>query len=198
MAQIRQKGHNNKITLELEVAKIFCGNYKKELSSIEISKKLKIPKRTVTRKLNSLEEKGFLNFKRMGRNKIFSLDMENPQLLQFLVLIESYKTNLFLLKNPKIALLLENFPGKKIIFGSYAKSLQSKDSDLDLILFQKENSEIKNICKNFSPEIHLQFSSLKELDKKLKDENTLALEILNDHIILEGFEEIIKLFLENS
>ncbi len=195
---MRQKGHSYETRLDLDVAKIFCGNYKRELSSVEISKKLNIPKRTVIRKLNNLSEKGFLNFKRIGRNKIFFLNTENPQLLQFLVLIESYKTNIFLLKNPEINLLINKIPGNKIVFGSYAKSLQSKESDLDIVLFEKENPDTKNLCKNFSQEIHLQFSTLKEFDKKLKNRNTLALEILNNHLIIENFEKIIKIFLKHS
>ena len=85
----------------------------------------------------------------------------------------------------------------KIIFGSYAKNINTKDSDLDIILLSKEDKKINEIINKSSIEIHTQFSTKNELRKRLNDGDTLAIEIAKNHIILSNFDDLVKIFMEH-
>ncbi len=196
MANISQKWLKEMNSNELEVFGIFSNDYNRQFHGNEASKQLKMPQRSVLRKLDKLCFYGALKFIRIGKNKVYSINWENPAIFQFLILTESYKAINFLLRNSKIAIILNEINCGKVIFGSYARNINTKNSDLDVILLCKENKKIKDILDKSSLEIHVQFSTQKELEKKLKDKDALAIEIANNHIILDDFDNIIKIFMK--
>lgn len=194
MTDISQKWLEKSKNKELEILSIFANNYSVKMRESEIVNKIKMPQRTVSRKLNHLAQKGILQYVREGKNKIYSLNKENPGLFSILMWIESYKSVKFLAANPKLAILLKEVNIDSLIFGSYAKSSYSKDSDLDLVFFHNKR---KDIIKKANMEIHPQYSSFSDLKNRLKHKDALASEIVNNHIILRGYEKIIRLFMEH-
>ncbi len=196
MTNISQKWLTEIENSELKVFGIFSNDYKKQIHGNEIAKQLKIPQRSVSRKLDNLCSYGVLKFNRVGKNKVYSINWDNPMIFQFLIFIESYKAVNFLLKNPKIGMILNEIDCGKIIFGSYAKGTNSKNSDLDIVFFCKETDEIKKIIDRSSIEINVQFSTTNEFKKKLKSRDALAIEIANNHIILSEYDKLIKIFKE--
>jgi len=196
MANISQKWLNGIDNKALKVFGIFCNDYKKQIHGNEIAKQLKMPQRSVLRKLDNLCLYKILKFNRIGKNKVYSINWDNPAVFQFLTLAESYKAVNFLLNNPKIALILNEIDCNKIIFGSYAKNINSQSSDLDIVFLCNEDKKIKEIISKSSVEIHAQFSILSNLKGQLKNKDALAVEIANNHIILGDFEKLIKIFRE--
>lgn len=193
MTNISQKWLNK----DFEVLRIFGDEYHKRLRESEIVGLTKLPQRTVSRKLNNLSNLGILSYIREGKNKIYSLDKNNPSIFQILVLVESYKSITFLNKHPKLALILKDIP-QSLIFGSYAKNNAGESSDLDLVIFSNKKKEIEQAVSKSPVEIHAQFSSLDNLKEKLRKKDALALEIKNSHIILNGFDALIKIFMEHA
>jgi DNA-binding transcriptional ArsR family regulator len=193
MANISQKWLNEK---DFEILSVFANDYSFRVHESEIVRKLKIPQRTISRKLNALNKKGFLKYTREGKNKVYSLDKDSFLFFQILMLTESYKSLKFLLEQNKLAILLRELNVSLLIFGSYAKRTQNSSSDLDVVLFCKKTKGIMNIIKKFPIEIHAQFSTINEFREKLLKKDTLALEIEKNHIIIQGFDELIKIFME--
>ena len=189
MANISQKWQGLDKGL-IDILVIFTYGYNKKRYSLEISKKLGIPNRTVSRKLNKACQLGFLKYIREGRNRLYFLNLDLNFTFHLLLVLETYKAMKFLSENSKINLILEKFKTDKIIFGSYAKNKNTKKSDLDIVFFDKVNLD------NSFIEIHPQFSSKMEFRKALFKKNTLSLEIIENHIILSNYEWLIKLFME--
>ncbi len=193
MANISQKWLNR----DFEVLSVFGNKYNCRMRESEIVSLTKLPQRTVSRKLNNLSKSRVLSYTREGKNKIYFLDRNNPLLFQILTLIESYKSITFFSKHPKLAIILKNIP-QSLIFGSYAKNNAGEHSDLDLVIFSKKNKEIKQAISKSPIEIHVQYSSIKNLNKKIKAKEALALEIEKSHIILGNFDALIKVFMESA
>jgi len=196
MANISQKWLNVIDNKTSKVFGIFCNDYKKQAHGNEVAKQLKMPQRSVLRKLDELCSYGMLKFNRVGKNKVYSINWDNPAIFQFLVFTESYKAVNFLLSNPKIAFILNEINCGKIIFGSYAKNINTKSSDLDIVFLCEEGKKIKEIIDRSPTEIHVQFSTINNLKRQLKNKEALAIEIANNHIILRDFGELIKIFIE--
>lgn len=195
MANISQKWLNEK---DLNIISVFVNDYSLRIRESELVRILNSPQRTISRKLNSLNKKGFLKYTREGKNKIYYLDSESPLFFQILMIGESYKSLKFLIENDGLAILFRELNVPLVVFGSYAKKIQNPSSDLDIVLFCKKNNRLANIIKKFPIEVHAQFSTFEDFKEKLQKKDVLSCEIKNNHIIINGFEDLIKIFMEKS
>ena len=88
--------------------------------------------------------------------------------------------------------------GIGIVFGSYAKDIAKKDSDLDIFVIGKYNKEkIKKVSKTYGIEISIKCYPLKTFEKNLANDILLK-EILKNHIIFLNAEQFIKMVLKNG
>ncbi|MBU0456853.1 MAG: nucleotidyltransferase domain-containing protein [Nanoarchaeota archaeon] len=172
----------------------FTRNYADELHASEVSRILKLPQRTVARKLEILQKSNLLNYRRDGRNKYFFLDLKQSLTFSLLELLECYKELDFSLKNPQVSLLLEELAANYsiILFGSYAKGRAKKDSDIDLVIFSNEKKKINEIIKKYHFEVNAHYVNLSLLKKRMKNDWPLAKEIVKDHILFGEKGKIIK------
>ena len=69
MANVSQRWLNGIDSTTLEIAGIFTNGYNKKLHGSEIARLLKIPQRTVSRKLDSLCILGVLKYSREGKTR---------------------------------------------------------------------------------------------------------------------------------
>ena len=85
--------------------------------------------------------------------------------------------------------------GILIIFGSYAKNLQKKDSDLDLLIIGNYNEKnIKELEKIYNLEINI-----KKYDLSIfKKPDHLFNEVIKDHILIKGGEDFVENLLDNG
>ena len=80
----------------------------------------------------------------------------------------------------------KNIKGTAIIFGSYAKNIQKRGSDLDILIIGKCNEkEIDNISKIYKVEINLKIYPKLEFD-------ILTKEVIKNHIIIKNTERFIE------
>lgn len=178
----------------------FTNNYKLQLTQSKLSKITKIPQQTLSRHLNSLVKEGIIDYTIEGRNKLFYIKKDVPITYPTFQLLEIHKQIDFLQNQTTISVIINqllNYCEILILFGSYAKNVQTKNSDLDLIVVGKSNKEkIKEIKRKFHLEINEQYVTIEELKKSFKEKNYLAIEILNNHILFGEISKIIKLFME--
>lgn len=149
-----------------------------------IAKKLNESHSTILRKLNNLKKENVIDSRTEGKNKIFYLKknlVPHTHILQ----AELHKLIKLLRHNPELSIIFEEILKKTdekliILFGSYAKGLAKKDSDIDIYIETKSRNVKKTI-----EEIHSKINvKIGTFDTK----SPLIKEIIKDHVIIRGIE----------
>lgn len=161
-----------------------------------IAKELKLNQKTVSNYLNKLQKQGMLATTTQGRNKLFYFQRFNIKPL--LLNIETQKNLKFMRKHIKIENILKQLNLKKaIIFGSYAKGTQHKDSDLDIFLVgDYDEDKVREVEKTYNIEIQIHLTSEKNFKKALKQKAVLVGEVIADHIMIGNYEYFTENFLK--
>jgi len=149
-----------------------------------IAKKLNESHSTVLRKLNNLKKENVIDSKNEGKNKIFYLK-KNLVSRSYLFQAETHKLIKLLRHNPELSIIFEDILKKTdekliVLFGSYAKGLAKKDSDIDIYIETKSRS-IKKAIEDVHSKINVKIGTF---DTK----SPLIKEIIKDHVILRGIE----------
>lgn len=150
-----------------------------------IARNLKESHSTIRRKINELLNDGILDYKQEGKNKVFFIK-NNLKAKNYVYSSEIYKLNKILKKNPELSIILEDVKkcspdGMIILFGSYAKEIPKKDSDIDIYLETNEDG-VKNKMKEISSKLSVKIGMF---DTK----SLLIKEIIKNHVIVRGVEE---------
>jgi len=176
-----QKGNK-----ELEIISLFRGNYKKRFYLREISKIANMPLKTCQNTLSKLEESKILKSNVEGKNKYFALNLENIKTKLYLQHAEIYQTDKFIEKHKLIKTFLKstNTAATIIIFGSFAKSLENKNSDLDMLIVSNKAEALSNHL--LPSKLHKIKMSEKNFLKAINQQENLIKEIEENHIILNN------------
>lgn len=153
-----------------------------------IAKELKLIPSTVMRNINHLVDENVVDFKLEGKNKKYSLK-QTPEANNYLLMTEQYKL-LNALKNPKIRKitkeLIEQTNGELIVlFGSYAKSMERKESDIDIYIETKDTG-LKEKLSKISDKLSIKIGALNKDD-------LLTKEIIKNHILIQNAERFYQL-----
>jgi predicted nucleotidyltransferase len=163
--------------------KIFILLKNRELHQRELERILNVNQTNIRRALLNMEKENIIDKKEIGKNKIYfikdSLEAkiffriaENYKLMELVGNAEIRKIVNEILKNKKIKLA--------ILFGSYAKNLAHKDSDIDIYL-ETNDLKLKKEVESINSKISVKMG-------KFDERNLLIKEIIDNHIILKGVE----------
>ena len=181
---------------ELDVIALYSGDYKAKFYLRQISKLAKLPLKTCQNVLINLEKKKVLKSKLEGKNKYFSLNLDNIQTKSALLQAEIYRTDIFLEKYPPFKTFLKELNTNIliIIFGSFAKLTADKDSDLDLlIILEKEQKLPFHLLPYKIHEVNLSEHSF---IKAVKEQETLIKEVEEKHIVLNNHSAYVNIMWE--
>jgi predicted nucleotidyltransferase len=150
-----------------------------------IAKQLNESHSTILRKLNKLMIENVLGYRIEGKNKVFFFK-KNLQAKNYVFNAERHKLIELLKKYPELDAIMEDISkaGKEpliIIFGSYAKFVAKKNSDIDLFV-ETRNSAVKEHLESIHSRIKVK---LGDFDLS----SSLIKEIIKNHVILRGVEE---------
>jgi len=142
------------------------------------------PHANISRLMKKLLEKNIVDFRFEGKNKIFRLK-KGIETLNYVYMAEHFKLLKLLKKNPPLSIIIESILSKSnekliIIFGSFAKFIAKKDSDIDIFVetkSRKTKTELEKINSRLSVKIG-------RFDK----DNLLIKEIMKNHVIVKGVE----------
>ena len=179
----------------------FVNDYNIKLTASDVSRKINIPRRTVSRILAKLVKENLIRYVIEGKNKKYYLDLKDQRIKLLISFIEDYKALKFSLENKKIFFILEDIIKLRevILFGSYAKRNNTIESDVDILIISNESKKIKEIARKQTKQINMHFSTLEEFENLLKKKNTLAMEIMKNHIIFgNSFSELCGRFYKNE
>jgi len=200
-----KRSYNNKkldITENhLKILSLFTNGFNNEYYIREVQRLLKISPRTAQLILDNLEKKNVLESKTRGKIRIYKIK-KTMIAKEFLILTENYKKISFLEEHDLIREILSKikpfFKGIIIIFGSYAKGIEKKDSDLDIFVTgEYKEDEIDKISKLYGTDINIKKYPLSFFKKDIKKDIFLK-EILKDHIIISGIEDFIKIVMKDG
>lgn len=154
----------------------------------EIARKLKTNQTSVKRRLDELYKQNIVDYRIEGKNYVYFIK-KSLEARSFVIISESYSFILFLKKYPYLKGMIKKITEKEnidmaIIFGSYAKSIANKSSDIDFYI-ESENLDLKK-------EIELIDSRLSVKMGRYDKENLLIKEIESNHIIIKGIEKFYK------
>ncbi|MEA3378984.1 MAG: nucleotidyltransferase domain-containing protein [Nanoarchaeota archaeon] len=181
----------------MKIIQNFISNYEAEFTASCLSKKNELNQKSVSNLLNFLRKKKLLKNRLEGRNKLFSLNLDNPNIIHFISIMEHYRTSEFYNKNPLIREISEKIKliskGIVIIFGSYAKKRHKIDSDLDIFIAGQYNeNKLEDIEEIYKIDINIKHYPLNIFKKALKKNDPLIEEIIKGHIILKGIQEFVN------
>lgn len=181
---------------EPNVIALYSSNYKSEFYLRQISKLTKLPLKTCQNVLARLEKERILKSQVEGKNKYFTLNLDNIQTKSHILKAEIYKTDNFLEKYPQFNIFLKSFNTTVpiIIFGSFAKLKADKDSDLDILSLSKEEQKLPYHLLPYK--IHQNNLSEDSFKKALMEKETLIQEIMENHIILNNSSSYVNLVWE--
>ena len=181
---------------ELDVISLYSGDYKSKFYLRQISKLAKLPLKTCQNILVGLEKENILKSKVEGKNKYFSLNLDNIYVKSYLLKAEIHKTDIFLEKYPEFKTFLKsvNTNSILIIFGSFAKFKADENSDLDLFIVSNKKEDLPFHLLPYK--VHQ--NSLKEesFRKAITEKETLIKEIEENHIILNNPSSYVNIIWE--
>jgi len=181
---------------ELEIISLFRKNYKTRFYLREISKLSKLPLKTCQNTLKNLEEFKVLKSKIEGKNKYFSLNLENIKAKSYLLQSEIYQTDIFIEKYPQFKVFLKSLKTTVaiIVFGSFAKYTANKDSDVDILIISKKEISLPFHVLPFKP--HQMTMTEKTFLKAVDQQENVIKEIEENHIILNNHSYYVNIMWE--
>jgi len=149
-----------------------------------IARKLNESHSTISRKLDNLKKENAIDSKTEGKNKIFFL--KHTLITKNLILQEElHKLTKLLRHQPELSVIFEEILKKTdekliILFGSYAKGLAKKDSDIDIYI-ETKNRNVKKAIGDIHSKLSVKIGIFDAASPLIK-------EIIKDHVIIRGIE----------
>lgn len=177
-----------------KIMKEFLGGYNKEIYGSSLSKKTNLSQKNVALTLLELEKKGVLALRLSGNRKYYFINFLNPLINDYLVFFELSRKIEFLEKHKKMIDFAREIRGEIVcIFGSYAKGTQTKSSDLDIFIVGKVDlMKIKKQGSKYGYSPQIFNMTLNDFKKNLLKKTTLIQEIMNEHVLLKGFDKFVE------
>lgn len=188
---MKEKYNINQTTLNIIGA--YTGDYLSQLHLRQIARYVNVDVKAVQMQLKKLEGLNIVQSNVKGKNKEYSINLDNPLAKYYLILSEIRKS---------IMLLGDNFTLKKIVksaihtdigsfvfFGSYAKGNPTKESDIDIMLIgYKDPKKAIDSAKSVSSRVSIKVMSNRAFSDGLFKKDPLVVEVLRNHVIAIGAE----------
>jgi len=186
---------------KLKIINYLGKNIEKSFTMHELSILLNIPYATFYRTIHRMKD--ILIIEIIGKSKVIKLNTENHVVKSHLTVASDEEKKTFLKKQPIIRKITSELKTKEIVvlFGSYAKEKQTKKSDIDILIINKDGRKSTSFSKYellYKKKINPIFVTKKEFKKMLKDkEENIGKQALKNHVILNNPEKFWKYVLND-
>mgnify|MGYP001562414535 FL=1 len=179
--------------MNLEIIGLYGTNYLNQFHVRQMAKLIRKSHVALLPHLKEFEKNKILVSKKIGKSRVYSLNLNNNQGREFLSSAEKKKSLDLLNKEILIKKIYDEFikldlSGSLVLFGSFASKTHTEESDIDLLYLvdsiEAQIKEIKDIGKIYNKEIHLVSMTLKQFREQLTKQGALTKEIISNHIIL--------------
>ena len=183
-----------KLSNEQKIIKILFKDFLILYNSRSISKLIGITHAGAFKILIKLEERGIVKHIKIGKAKIYSLNIDNPvadKEIEMALTIEAQNYEKWLEEFKE----LKNKANFVILFGSIIKNEESaRDIDILVIAEKDKFVEIKRVIsernKISNKKIHLILQNPEEFKKDVNNKNKVMIEIIKTGIVLFGQDKI--------
>lgn len=179
----------------IKILKFLLAKKEEKFTIKNIAESLKINYRTTHEQVMKLEKEGIIKITKAGNYKIceFSYKFDSKVFeAEYLRRKELLKNKDFLIIHNRLAEL--EFPFIALLFGSYAKGIERKHSDIDILTIGGDEKEIRATISLLPDKVHLTTVSYKNFIHMAKSkEFTVVSEAIKNNIILIGAEEYYRL-----
>ena len=164
----------------------------------EIARRAGLPAGTLTRELKRLAEAGLLNCERRGNQLLYSANRQSP-IFEELAGILRKTSGLADVVAEALASLTEHIE-VALIFGSVARGAETRGSDVDVLIIGPVDygsvvDALYPAQQRLAREINPKVFTTREWNKKLKEKNPFALEVISSKMIflIGGEHELAEL-----
>jgi predicted nucleotidyltransferase len=187
----------------LKILGLYRSDYRRSLHLRQIARETRVDVKAVQLQLKRLERMNILSSVRKGRNKEYSVNLQNSIAKYYLMLAETfasitYLTRTFLVK--KIASEIgDSLEGTTILFGSYAKGESNKESDVDLFVMNEKKlgalpkNIVRDVGDRIGREISVKHGTKRQFLKGLEEGDPLVREVVSSHVLLRGVDDFCNL-----
>ena len=168
-----------------------------ELNILKISKELKMDYKNTYSIVKRLEKESLVKLESFGQSsRVKLISQVHP-----LIFEAEYNRRKELLKDKSLAVMLNEFKNALkskcyvlLIFGSYAKKTQTKNSDIDLMFIVPDGREelfekdISRVARSLPLPVHYLVFSEKQFLEMIQKQSNVGQEALKNNIILYGIE----------
>lgn len=191
----RQRTDTGITEVQLQILALFTKGFDRTYYLREVAKELSISPRTAQLNLEFLEKKGVLESIIRGKIRVFKL-RKNEQAKNHLIMAELHKKMIFMHKELVMGEFISKaahyIQGICLLFGSYAKGIANKESDIDLfIIGDYDKNKLSQLGKEYRLEISIKNYSYETFENHFKND-ILIREVLNNHICLVNTEQFIN------
>ncbi len=187
--------------LEVRIVIFFLANAGRSFGIRELSRKMKTDYKMVHTAVQKLSKKGILIKKRQANLDLCSLNITGD--LTWVYCGEMLRANEFLKTHDELASFFNNVKDKiktvfysLVVFGSFAKGTETKNSDLDLLIIAQSRELGEEIERIISAEtvllktkVHAIVLAETEFTAGLKEKQiNISTEALKNHVIIAGIE----------
>ena len=192
------KYHINQTTLKL--LGLFRSDYEASFHLREMARAIEVDAKAVRVQLNRLEKASVLTSTVKGRNKENSLNLGNYLALYHLVLAETFATVDYLSRNFEVKKLVsetaDSLGNSAVLFGSFAKRDMTPESDIDILIIGEKKPELsafREIGSLLGRKVSVKSTSEEQFSNGLMSKDPLIWEVVTNHIILKGIDNICNL-----
>ena len=190
--------------LELKIVDLLARNTERKLTINEIAKSLEEYYSFVHRTVNKLIKDNVIIKEKAGKSYLCSINLETEKTIALVNLSEIEKRDDLYNSNKELRLILDDFikmtesavnPISIVLFGSYAKGIATKESDIDILVISKTKAGIDKITKEIYAKYGKEINPviMTSEDFKRQRDKALIKEIIKDHYILYGVENFANL-----
>ena len=189
--------------LKLKIVSLLSRNIEKTFTINEIAKSMHEYYSFVHRIIGKLIREGVVLKTKAGKSHLCSLDTKNEKTIALIQLGEIENRDEFYSKNRELKLILEDLVESInsenvltiVLFGSYAKGNQTKESDVDILILAERKFNIdkttKELYAKYGKEINVLVMTPEDF-KKQKDKAIIE-EMIKNHYVLHGTENFVKM-----
>ncbi|MBR9690403.1 hypothetical protein GOV08_01840 [Candidatus Woesearchaeota archaeon] len=144
---------------------------------------------TIARKIKEMEEINIVDFRVEGKNKVYFIK-SSIEADKHIKILEHLKLTELIQIQPKIRKIVDAINNEKevklaLIFGSYAKKTNTKESDIDLYI-ETLNRKLKDRLSKLDSKLNIKIGLFEK-------ENLLIKEIMKNHVIIKGVDRYYEL-----
>ncbi len=157
---------------------------RERLHSRAIAQKLDTNPMMILRKLNELLKENVVDFLEQGRNKSYFLK-KTPETRNYFLMAQSNKLNLFIRKHGFLRDTISKMQSDNrikfaLIFGSYVKGIEKKESDIDIYI-ETSNEKLKKEYSQLHSKLNIKIG-------KWNNKEDLVKEIKKNYVLIKGGE----------